>query len=43
MAAAFGILKNHDGWITVDSGPGRGTSVDLFFPAADPPRSVKIR
>lgn len=32
MAAAFGIVKNHGGWIGVDSIPGRGTTVRVYFP-----------
>lgn len=34
MAAAYGIVKNHDGWISVDSEPGRGTIVKIYLPAA---------
>ena len=33
MAAVFGIVQNHDGWITVDSAPGRGTTVRIGLPA----------
>ena len=32
MAAAYGIVKNHDGWIYVDSEPGRGTTVRIYLP-----------
>jgi PAS domain S-box-containing protein len=32
MAAAYGIIKNHDGYIYVDSEPGRGTSVHILLP-----------
>ena len=33
MAAAYGIVKNHDGWIYVDSEPGKGTGVRIYLPA----------
>lgn len=32
MAAAYGIVKNHDGWIYVDSKPARGTKVSILLP-----------
>ncbi len=32
MAAAYGIVKNHDGWISVDSELGRGTTVSIYLP-----------
>ena len=33
MAAVYGIVKNHDGWIAVVSQPGVGTSVAIWLPA----------
>ena len=33
MAAVYGIIKSHDGAITVDSEPGKGTVVRIFLPA----------
>lgn len=33
MAAVYGIIKNHEGWIGVDSEEGRGTRVSLYLPA----------
>jgi signal transduction histidine kinase len=35
MAAAFGIVKNHDGIITVDSEPDKGTRVMIYLPSAN--------
>jgi len=33
MAAAYGIVKNHDGWIYVDSEPGKGATIRIYLPA----------
>lgn len=33
MAAAYGIVRNHGGWIEVDSELGKGTNVRLYLPA----------
>jgi len=33
MAAAYGIVKNHNGWIFVESQLNRGTIVHVYFPA----------
>jgi hypothetical protein len=35
MAAAYGIIKNHGGWISVDSKKGKGTKVKIFLPEAE--------
>lgn len=35
MAAAYGIVKNHDGWISVDSEVGKGTKVCIYLPAIE--------
>jgi len=32
MAAAYGIIKSHDGWIGVESAAGQGTRVSLYLP-----------
>ena len=32
MAAAYGIVQNHDGMITVDSAPEQGTCVTIYLP-----------
>ena len=35
MPSAYGIIKNHDGTITVDSEPGKGTTVTIYLPALE--------
>ena len=35
MAAAYGIIKNHRGYIYVDSSPGKGTTVRIYLPLAE--------
>ena len=35
MAAVYGIVKNHDGWIHVDSELGKGAVVRIYLPAVD--------
>ena len=36
MAAVFGIINNHDGWISVDSELDKGTEVHIYLPAVNP-------
>lgn len=33
MAAAYGVVRNHGGWIAVESRPGLGTRVTIWLPA----------
>jgi len=33
MAATYGIVKNHNGWISIESQLDRGTIVHVYFPA----------
>ena len=35
MAAVYGIINNHDGWISVDSVIGKGTVVRIYLPAVE--------
>ena len=35
MAAVYGIVMNHDGWISVDSELGKGTTVRIYLPAIE--------
>ena len=34
LTTAFGIIKNHGGFITINSELGRGTSVSVYLPAS---------
>lgn len=36
MSAVYGIVRNHGGWIGVDSALGGGTTVRVFLPATKP-------
>jgi PAS domain S-box-containing protein len=46
MAAVYGIVKNHDGWISVDSELGKGTVVQIYLPAieieVEKPKKAKV-
>lgn len=35
LATVFGIVKQHHGWLTVDSQCGQGASFQIYFPAGD--------
>jgi two-component system cell cycle sensor histidine kinase/response regulator CckA len=35
LASAYGIIKNHDGMITVDSTVGQGTTFRIYLPLSD--------
>jgi len=41
LAAVYGIVKNHEGFIDVVSSRGQGTRFDVFFPASQTTPSVK--
>ena len=42
LSTVYGIIRQHQGWITVESTPGRGTTFNVFLPSA-PPGEVKRR
>ena len=33
LATVYGIVKQHEGWVEVNSEPGEGATFDVFFPA----------
>ena len=35
MAAVYGIIRNHGGWISLDSEMGRGTVVQIYLPVVE--------
>jgi signal transduction histidine kinase/ActR/RegA family two-component response regulator/HAMP domain-containing protein len=37
LATVYGIVKQHDGWIEVDSERDKGTTFDVFFPTSEQP------
>ncbi|MCZ6674362.1 MAG: PAS domain S-box protein [Verrucomicrobia bacterium] len=37
LSTVYGIMKQHNGWISVKSRPGIGTRFDLFFPVLNEP------
>jgi two-component system, cell cycle sensor histidine kinase and response regulator CckA len=40
LSSAFGIIKNHRGFITVQSQPGRGSIFRIYLPAAERERAL---
>ncbi len=39
LATVFGIVKQHEGWVEVESELGQGTTFHIYFPATDEPVS----
>jgi two-component system cell cycle sensor histidine kinase/response regulator CckA len=35
LAIVCGIIKQHGGWVEVDSKPGRGTTFDIYLPRVE--------
>jgi len=42
LATAFGIVKQHQGWIDVRSELGRGSTFELFLPAGTPAKDHSV-
>jgi DNA-binding NtrC family response regulator len=38
----YGIVKDHDGYITCHSAPGVGTSFKVYLPVIDEPPAIKV-
>jgi len=37
LAMVYGIVRNHGGWIDIESAPNSGATFHVFLPAIDPP------
>ena len=43
LAVVYGIVKQSDGYIVVESDPGRGTAFDVYFPRSDAPSAAVVK
>ena len=43
MAASYGIIINHGGWIEIDSEPGKGAVVSIYLPVSANTKEVLLR
>ena len=43
MAASYGIIINHGGWIEIDSEPDKGTVVTIYLPSSAETEEVSLR
>jgi len=43
MAASYGTIINHGGWIEIDSEPGKGAIVSVYLPVYTNPKKVLLR
>ena len=42
LAAVYGIVRQHQGWVSVESTLGKGTTVQVFLPRAEAPQTIAI-
>lgn len=42
LAAVYGIVQRHGGWVTCSSEPSRGTKFEIYFPALTPQNEQAI-
>jgi len=43
MAASYGVIINHGGWIEIDSEPGKGAVVSIYLPVSADTEEVLLR
>lgn len=41
LSVIYGNVQQHDGWIDVETAPGRGTTFRVFFPEAEEPQEAE--